>query len=436
MLFRSLTAVYHVSTSPITAILGSLLRKSSLDSLMYIMITTIAIYLVLILLHAYFQDWLPQSLSLLLTTILVLSPTQAPLHTYLFPVNSSKTMYTPLLANFPVPAISIIGFCALLNYSKQLFRNRSFKTRNTILITLVMLLIHPILFVLSFLIFTTHLGIRKKKEFWSLNWRQNAIIFVFFGIGGFLLILVSVTSSHSYLGAVTSEYSLQLIPFNLALYLILPAVITSGIRSFFRISYSEFIFHYYPIIICFIAEFFLTVISLVYKRNLLAALEFHGLLYLFHILYYLPILYILTTRANLNQNSIFSNRAVNSKVNIFNFLSVVLIVYIVVRIFVPQYGEGDIRRCAIPSSRIARELQAPESELLRNPVQGIVKFGAKNLDERQFDEFMVNPYSAESRSYFCGYKGLGFMLLNGFSFDNSAELRAQNILGDYERSKK
>ena len=434
---RLASILYRISTSPIGEIVKFFLVHFENNKLLLFCLLTLSLGFTGHLLYNFLTDLLPKSVSVMFITVILLSPARVSLHELLFSKHS-RFEYSAFFGSVPVPVLTLLGFSVILNFSRSLFRSSQFPLKTSIYIFMLAYLLHPVLVPIFILVVWSNLFIRSSRSFWSSKIEKN---FRFMAVATFLIIvaiLIPIFSSKQYLGSLTLTFNFSLSFFNLVVYFLFPSFFLIVAMLTFNISASELYFKFYPILIIFVFESGLQLLSIIVNRDLLVTFRFHGLTYAFHVLYYAPVFYVLVSRRIL-----FLHR-INAKViGIFEKYLVKLISIICVgivtlsfsRIWVLRSSDNINPACVVTTKALEENLAGFSKVPDGYVVKALVDFGLANLSTREFNSFMATPFGDVNETNECGYKGLGFLILNGFRFDEYAIRKAQLVISIYEGKK-
>jgi hypothetical protein len=427
--------VSQMSSSPVSELIRMIQIKPYYNSVAEFFLLTIILLSIINLLYSFLRNWLPQLLSAVLITILLLAPQQVSLHEVLFSRNLDFE-YSSLFAALPVPGVTLLGFSLILEFARRLFLSAKFPIGSTVGFLILLYLIHPILIPIFTAVIWSNMFVRAGRKFWSRNLETSMIVTGVATSTITLVIFLASLSSKEYLGTFTSSSGFDFDIFDFLTYQIIPPSMLIFGLIYFRISLQEVIFKFYAIVGLYVLESSIYLVSFLLQRDFSITFRFHGLIYAFHILYYLPALYVLTSR-KISRKWSHSLERLESIENIFlrglSVLSILLLSVCLTRITVLMGTPENGNSCKIVNEVIDRKL-AKLMDIRENQYSdALVSFGLENLSYEQFQAFMENPFRRSSIANNCGYKGLGFLLLNGFRFDEDAVQAARLTVIKYKK---
>lgn len=395
------------------------------------------------LLLKYARYWITGFSSLLLVAIIFFTPMVGDLR-QIFSSSENSRFYGLLYGNLPSPQfflVALIGFLLFLHESRL---SRVYPFKKALLLAMLLFFVHPFLFILFVVCFYIQIKILHSRGLGFVERDKTSILLFFLNS----LLLISFVSfvlhmGRNYLGSFTVAASARLDVFELGFYLVLPTILLLLSLYYINISFYELLIKFFPIFVFFCLETILLIVSVLMSRNLIWFLEINGLSQFFHVIYYLPSIYLMLSfsrRQKIKWLAHFKLGAVaeNSLTLIISFVSAVLLLAVSattignsVSFFsnLTYCKDAKLLVSIFNASKTSVDSQRQvEVQLLK------VRLGMMN--SREFRNFMRNPDQFKgtvfSRYQNCSLNGVGFMLLNGFVFDDRATLRAIDFVNRVE----
>jgi hypothetical protein len=396
------------------------------------------------LLYGYILYFLPKSSSLLIVSIIFLTPLSGALREILLKATNGN-FYGFLFGHFPSPYLSLIGLVLTLSFYHRYRLSVNFPLNKGISLALMLFLIHPfhfILFLCSFMI-----------QFKALNFRGlgslkiNVLNLLVLGITSlviFSVVSLSFMSDIDFLGTITLQRPAQVNPFVVFFYILTPLAILALSLYVINISLRELFLKFYPIFICFCFELFLILFSIVVSRDLTSFLQFNGLSQTFHVLYYVPTVYVVMSINRRRRIRWINHEKYGLHLELLLFRFIPTISWILIALilstsawqnkntFVPKTDCAIVKQVNITLER--RGVYGFSDAEVRNRLYEVRKY---ILDKEDFKAFMEVPSfdsNVNYRDQLCNTAGLGFLVLNGMNFDQEAVNNSQDFLNVIEET--
>lgn len=236
------------------------------------------------------------------------------------------------IMGYPIPSISVLYFLIIYFYT---INSLTFNTNKIYILTICWLIglhLHPVdgLIGISYWIFLFSTFVLLNK----INFSFFEIIFVL--VSYFLNIIYLINRLDFQTLLITTNQSISF--YSLFFYFIFPIITIFIIIKFFKVDVYEFFLKFLPIYVIFFVEVLLVAISLKGYGIEIRILENRIVLFLFHFLYYVPIIYYMSKDSiyyNNFKTKYFKYFLLKTLYFVFNrfknlyliFFSVLLIVY-------------------------------------------------------------------------------------------------------------
>jgi hypothetical protein len=348
-----------------------------------------------------------------------------------------------LFALFPNPFMMLIGIALLLSRLNSYRLARELSWPNIFLFACLMYLFHPFLLIFFVLCFSIQLKILKTRGLGLI--KPSTLNFGFALVASLCcsyLIYFWSTFGKKLMGTFQIVTPINFDKFELVFYISLPFILLVASLFLINISLYELMVKFYPIFIMFFMELMLVVLSLVLSRNLLLFWEFNGISAIAHVLYYVPSIYVLLSlnrRQRIKWMS-FDRLGANSEslMSILILKASTFLYFVVISIsaFNNFHFLQNVQECTTARQVEDIYIQAyNETNSSSFSINELRQVREEVLSEVGFSRFMQTPepLSLNSvREIACNIDGLGYLIVNGFTFDSLAKDKSNAILRNTE----
>ena len=274
-----------------------------------------------------FYKFLPIIWAISISLLSIMQSNNAPLRDFiLLKINTSETMASIAITNFPTPSLSIFLFLLFIyitlniNISKSTsLKNNLFK--NTFIFILWSLLIHiqPLDGVLGFLFAFIYLNISLYKLY---NIKSLNILYIsgiaLIIITNSLIIFLNIDLNNISYSANQNDITFYFILF----YLFFPIFLLIILFFLQKIDLTEILFKFLNIFTLIIIELFFILIFKMYGHNFFSHITMNrSTVFFLHFFYYVPFVYYLTRPlTNLDNNQIYLYIFVKKNINNISFI--------------------------------------------------------------------------------------------------------------------
>lgn len=395
-------------------------------------------------LYRYILYFLPKGSSLLFVSIIFLTPLSGALREIFLKATNSN-FYGFLFGHFPSPYLSLIGLVLTLSFYHRYRLSVNFPLNKGISLALILFLIHPFHFFLFLCCFIIQFKALNLRGLGSLKVSVlNLLILGSTGLLIFSVVSLSFISDIDVLGSITLQRPAQVNPFVVIFYILTPLALLALSLFLINISLRELFLKFYPIFVCFCFELFLILSSIVVSRDLTSFLQFNGLSQIFHVLYYVPTVYVVMSINRRRKIRWINYEKYGLDLELFLFRFIPTISWILVALILSttawQNKNTFISKtdCEIVK-QVNITLEGPEMFGFPNAEvrNRLIEVRKHIFDKENFKAFMEVPSFDSNENYrdqLCNTAGLGFLVLNGMNFDQEAVNKSQDLLNVIEET--
>jgi len=386
-------------------------------------------FIILKYLYRYFNQTLPKQFSLLLLFIITLTPINGQLR-QLFIYPFKIDFYGLLFAIFPYPLMMLAGIVFILTFMNRIRFTPDLSITRVFFVVFFLYLVHPFLSAVSVVCFLTQFRISKNLKLINSNFLSYKKV-LFFSCSTLIICLVFLYRLYGaqFLGTLTITTSNQFNRFEMIAYVFIPLILLVLSLYVINISLHEIFSKFLPILILFFIEIIFIAVSLISNRNWMLFLDFNGLSAIFHVLYLAPTIYVLLSISRRQRikwiNS--ANFGDLSEKFIATWLSKIAVILIIIIFSTSlkvniEFWNRNIQctKAKQLEQMYVREFSKSSKNILTQSL--LVKMKEEVYNDKSFDSFMLTPQidlPLDSSIYqVCSLDSIGYLILNGFTFNS------------------